>query len=72
MILQLQGFDFDIEYVKSEQNIIDYISCHPNRKQKLIESNVVDNYVNFVTSTAVPISFTLTFTLTFHFKFYFY
>ena len=59
MILQLQGYDFDIKYVKTEQNISDYISRHPDREQKLIESAEVDKYVNFVTSTAVPKSFTL-------------
>ena len=59
MILQLQGYDFDIKYVKSEQSISDYISRHPDREQKLIESTVVDKYVNFITSTALPKSFTL-------------
>ena len=58
-ILQLQGYDFDIEYVKSEQNISNYISRHPDREQKLIESTVVYKYVNFVTYTAVSIAFTL-------------
>ena len=53
MILQLQG------YVKTEQNISDYISRHPDREQELIERTEVDKYVNFVTSTAVPKSFTL-------------
>ena len=59
LIIKLQGYDFDIEYVKSEQNISDDISWHPDQAQKLIESAVVDTYVNFVTSTAVPIAFTL-------------
>ena len=58
MILQLQGYDFDIKYV-TEQNISDYISRHPDREQKLIESMEVDKYVNFVTLTAVPKSFFL-------------
>ena len=53
MILQLQG------YVKTEQNISDFISRHPDREQELIERTEVDKYVNFVTSTAVPKSFTL-------------
>ena len=59
MMLQLQGYDFDIKYVKSEQNISDYISHLPNWEQKLSESTEVDKYVNFVTSTTVPKSFTL-------------
>ena len=58
LILQLQGYDFDIKYVKTQQNISDYISRHPDREQKLIESAEVDKYVNFVTSTAVPRLFT--------------
>ena len=59
MILQLQGYDFDLQYVKSEQNISGYISRHPDREQKLIESMVVDKYVNFVTSTTMQIAFIL-------------
>ena len=60
MILQLQCYDFDIKYVKPEPNISHYcISRHPDREQKLIESTEVGKYVNFVTSTAVPTSFTL-------------
>ena len=55
MIIQLQSYDFDIKYVKTEQNISDYISRHPDRERKL----EVDKCVNFVTSTAVPKSFTL-------------
>ena len=52
MILQLQGYDFDIEYVKSEKNISVYNSCLSDRGQKVIESTMVDKYVNFVTFTA--------------------
>ena len=60
MILQLQGYDFDIEYRKGEQNISDCISLHPDQEQKLIESVVVgDKYVNFKISNAVPIAFIL-------------
>ena len=54
MMPQLQGYDFDIKYVKTELNISDYVSRHPDRGQKLIESTEVDKYVDFVTSTAVP------------------
>ena len=32
MILQLNDYDFDIKYVKTEQNIGDYISRHPDRE----------------------------------------
>ena len=56
MILQPQSYDFDIKYVKIEQSISDYISRHPDRGEKLIESTEVDKYVP---STAVPKSFTL-------------
>ena len=59
MILHLQGYDFDIRYVKTEQNISDYISRHHDQQQKIIESTKVDKYVNFVTSTVVPKLLTL-------------
>ena len=59
MIIQLQSYDFNIKYVKTEQNISDYISHHPDREQNLIESTEVDRCVNFVTSTALPRLFTL-------------
>ena len=59
MILQLRGYNFDTEHVKNEQNISDYISHHPDWEQKLIKSTQVDKYVNFVTSTSGPKSFTL-------------
>ena len=59
MILRLQGYDYVIKYVESEQNISDVISHRPDYKQKLIESAVVHKYVRIVTSTAVPKSFTL-------------
>ena len=59
MILQLQGYDYDIKYLKSEQNISDVISRRSDCEQKLIESTIVDNYVRFLTSTAVPKSFFL-------------
>ena len=57
--MQPQDYHFDIKYVKSEQNISDYISRYPERQRRLIESTVVDKYVNFVTSTAVLKAFIL-------------
>ena len=59
IILQLRGYDFGKEYIKSAQNICNHISHQPDQEQKLIESTIVDKYVNFATSTAVPIAFTL-------------
>ena len=59
MILQPQDYDFDIKYVKSEQNISDYISRYRDRQRKLIESTVVDKHANFVTFTAVLKDFIL-------------
>ena len=37
MILQQQGYDFDIKYVETEQNIRDYISGYPDREQKFLK-----------------------------------
>ena len=33
MILQLQGYNFEIEHVKSGNNISNFISQHPNKQE---------------------------------------
>ena len=58
MLLQLQGYEFEIEYVKSESNISDFISRHPIQDKRQIDENIYEKYVNFVTTTAVPKSLT--------------
>ena len=37
MLLQVQGYEFEIEYVKSESNISDFISRHPIQDKRQIE-----------------------------------
>ena len=59
MLLQLQGYEFEIEYVKSESNISDFISRHLIQDKRQIDENIYEKYVNFVTTTAVPKSLTI-------------
>ena len=59
MSSQLQGYEFEIEYVKSESNISDFISRHPIQDKRQIDENIYEKYVNFVTTTAVPKSLTI-------------
>ena len=59
MLLQLQGYEFDIECVKSESNISDFISRHPIPEERQIDEYIYKNYVNFIATTAVPKSLTL-------------
>ena len=40
MLLQLQGYEFEIEYVKSESNISDFISRHPIQDKRQIDENI--------------------------------
>ena len=54
MLLQLQGYEFEIEYVKSESNISNFISRHPIPDERQIDQTTYEKYVNFVTTTAVP------------------
>ena len=55
MLLQLQGYEFEIENKKSESNILDFISQHPIQ----IDENTYEKYVSFVTTAAVPKSLTI-------------
>ena len=63
MILQPQDYDFDIEYVKSEQNIIKLYQPLPEPTTETYWKNgsrqVCCNFVTFVTSTAVSKAFVL-------------
>ena len=59
MLLQLQGYESEIVYVKSESNISDFISRHPIQDKRQIDENIYEKYVNFVTTTAVPKSLTI-------------
>ena len=59
MLLQLQGYQFKIEYLKSESNISDFINRYPIEDKRQIVENIYEKYVNFVTTTAVPKSLTI-------------
>ena len=59
MLLQLQGYEFEIEYLKSESNISDFISRHLIQDKRQIDENIYEKYVNFLTTTAVPKSLTI-------------
>ena len=54
MLLQLQGYKFEIEYVKSESNISDFISRHSLPDERQIEGKCYGKYDTFVATTAVP------------------
>jgi hypothetical protein len=57
-ILRLQQYDFKVVYKVGKDNPADFLSRHPlpgNAK----ESNIADEYVNFVTVAAVPRALTL-------------
>ena len=59
MLLQRQGYKFEIEYVKNESNISDFISRYPIQNKRQIDENIQVKYVNFVTTTAVSKSLTI-------------
>ena len=52
ILLQLQGYEFEIEYIKSKSNVSDFISRHPTPNDRQIDENIYEKYVNFVTTTA--------------------
>ena len=52
LTLRLQGYNFDIKHIKSEHNISDYASRHP---QIMIANNYqLNDYVSLVTKYACP------------------
>ena len=54
MLLQLQGYEFETEYVKSESSISDFISQHPIPDERYIDENIYEKYFHFAATTAVP------------------
>ena len=52
MVLRLQNYDFELIYVKGENNISDYTSRHPTGPAS--DTDINEKYVNFVSSHAVP------------------
>lgn len=54
MTLCLQGYKFDLQHVKGENNISDYPSRHPYSNAIEENNNEIEQYVNFVTKYACP------------------
>ena len=54
MTLSLQGYTFDLQHVKGENNISDYPSRHPFSISTNDSDNEVEQYVNFVVNYACP------------------
>ena len=52
MMLRLQGYNFDLKFTKSEENISDYTSRHP--LETVQKNSSVEHYINFVTKYATP------------------
>ena len=42
MLLQLQGYEFEIEYVESESTISNIISRHPIPDERQIDENIYE------------------------------
>ena len=55
-ILKLQPYEFTVEYRPGEDNPADYLSRHPDSttKQSRREEKVVEEYINYVFTNAVP------------------
>ena len=58
MLYQLQGYEFAIEYMKSESNIWGFISRHPIQDKRQIDENTFEKYASFVKRTTVTKSLT--------------
>ncbi|CAB4008236.1 Hypothetical predicted protein, partial [Paramuricea clavata] len=54
--LNLQPYEFTVEYKPGENNPADYLSRHPDRtnKQTRREEKVAEEYVNYIFTNAVP------------------
>ena len=58
LTLRLQGYEFDLKHISSEQNISDYSSRHPF-DTCATKNNENEKYVNFVSKFACPNAITL-------------
>ena len=61
MRLKLQGFNFEVKYVKGSQNPIDYLSRKPREltEHDRKESKLFEKHVNWVISSGLPDAVTL-------------
>ena len=57
MLLRIQGYTFDINFVPSSENIADYLSRHPRSEKS--SSKYIEEHINFITSYARPSAITL-------------
>ena len=58
MVLRMQGYNFQLKHVKTDENISDYMSRHPFDKAKIIDIN--ETYINWITKLAVLYAIKLT------------
>ena len=54
MILHIQTHNSILQYVRSEQNISDFISRHLSDSVNRDKVTFIDTYVNFLTEMATP------------------
>ena len=57
--LRIQDFDFDIKYTKGTNNPSDFLSRHPCPKIETKHEMSAEQYVNFLTTHAVPKAMTI-------------
>ena len=57
--LRIQDFDFDIVFTKGCDNPSDFLSRHPCEEIDKLQETAAENYVNFLTTHAVPKAMTL-------------
>lgn len=58
MVLRLQEYTFNADYVTSQDNISDYLSRHPG-PMSIDSTNYIEEHVNFIATNASPIAITL-------------
>ena len=54
IILHIQSYNFVLMYVRSEQNICDFISRHLSDSVNRDKVTFINTYVNFLTEMATP------------------
>ena len=57
--LRLQGYDFEVQHTKGNKNPSDYLSRHTSLVGNNKQSTMAEEYVNLLTSSAVPKAMTL-------------
>ena len=57
--LRLQGYDFEVQHTKGNENPSDYLSRHTRLVGDNKQSTMAEEYVNLLTSQAVPKAMTL-------------